>query len=214
MAKEGRLAHTIGRPLPLKCFAEAPEIVWRATRSVTSCSTSVDNHRSGGAPTAPNIQQPGETHVSERPQNAKSAVCGIIRVRGGARLGVSTATLSQTIQATEDRLGLRLLDRTTLHVAPTPAGERLLQNLRPVLENLKSALEELDDGRDRPAGHLRLAIAPAASPERGPILARFAGHYPDVPLLQQRSNGLRRSGGEVFARRRACSNFPGANKCP
>jgi DNA-binding transcriptional LysR family regulator len=83
--------------------------------------------------------------------------------RAAAQLGVSNATLSQTIRAVEDRLGLRLLNRTTRHVAPTPAGERLLERLHPILEALKSALEDLNDYRDRPAGYLRLAVAPAAS---------------------------------------------------
>jgi DNA-binding transcriptional LysR family regulator len=46
----------------------------------------------------------------------------------------------------EDRLGLRLLNRTTRHVAPTPVGERLLERLHPVLEGLESALEELTPG--------------------------------------------------------------------
>jgi DNA-binding transcriptional LysR family regulator len=102
--------------------------------------------------------------------------------RAAVRLGVSTATLSQTIRAVEDRLGLRLLNRTTRHVAPTPAGERLLERLRPVLENLESTLEELNEYRDRPTGYLSLAIAPAASLVLGPILARFGTHYPDIKI--------------------------------
>jgi DNA-binding transcriptional LysR family regulator len=102
--------------------------------------------------------------------------------RAAAQLGVSTAGLSQTIRAVEDRLGLRLLNRTTRHVAPTPAGERLLERLRPVLEALQCALEDLNDYRDRPAGYLRLAIAPAASHVLGPLLARFAACYPDIKI--------------------------------
>jgi LysR family transcriptional regulator, regulator of peptidoglycan recycling len=61
--------------------------------------------------------------------------------RAAAQLGVSTATLIQMIRAVEDRLGLRLLDRATQHAAPTPAGERLLERLLPVLEDLESTLE-------------------------------------------------------------------------
>jgi DNA-binding transcriptional LysR family regulator len=61
--------------------------------------------------------------------------------RAAAQLGVSTEALSQTIRAVEDRLGLHLLDRATRHVAPTPAGERLLERLRSVLQDLESALE-------------------------------------------------------------------------
>jgi DNA-binding transcriptional LysR family regulator len=102
--------------------------------------------------------------------------------RAAGRLGVSTAALSQTIRAVEDRLGLRLLNRTTRHVAPTRAGERLLERLRPVLEGLESTLEELNEYRDRPTGYLHLAIAPAAGHVLGPILARFAAHYPDIKI--------------------------------
>jgi DNA-binding transcriptional LysR family regulator len=102
--------------------------------------------------------------------------------RAAAQLGVSAAALSQAIRAAEDRLGLRLLSRTTRHVAPTPAGQRLLERLRPVLEDLEFTLEELNEYRAGPAGYLRLAIAPAASHLLGPILARFVGHYPDIKI--------------------------------
>jgi DNA-binding transcriptional LysR family regulator len=102
--------------------------------------------------------------------------------RAAAQLGIPTATLSRTIRVVEDRLGLRLLNRTTRHVAPTPAGEHLLVKLRPVMEALKSALEELNEYRDRPAGYLRLAIAPEASHVLGPVLARFVMHYPDIKI--------------------------------
>jgi DNA-binding transcriptional LysR family regulator len=109
--------------------------------------------------------------------------------RAAGRLGVSTATLSQTIRAAEDRLGLRLLNRTTRHVAPTRAGERLLERLRPVFEGLESTLEELNEYRDRPTGYLHLAIAPAAGYVLGPILARFAAHYPDIKIEISIENG-------------------------
>jgi DNA-binding transcriptional LysR family regulator len=110
--------------------------------------------------------------------------------RAADQLGFSTPTLSQKIRAVEDRLGLRLLNRTTRHVAPTPAGERLLDRLRPVLKDLESALEELNEYRDRPAGHLRLAIAPAANHMLGPILTRFVTHYPDVKIEISADDGL------------------------
>jgi len=64
--------------------------------------------------------------------------------RAAVQLGVSTATVSQAIRSAEDRLGRRLLNRTTRHVAPTPAGEHLLERLRVVTEELESALEEMN----------------------------------------------------------------------
>jgi DNA-binding transcriptional LysR family regulator len=73
--------------------------------------------------------------------------------RAAAHLGVSIATLRQAIRAAEERLGLRLFNRTTWHVSPTPVGERLLQRLRPVLKDLMSAREEPNEYRDGPAGY-------------------------------------------------------------
>jgi DNA-binding transcriptional LysR family regulator len=73
--------------------------------------------------------------------------------RAAAHLGVSIATLRQTIRAVEERLGLRLFDLTTRHVSPTPVGECLLQRLRPVLKDLMSALEEPNEYRRGPVGY-------------------------------------------------------------
>jgi DNA-binding transcriptional LysR family regulator len=102
--------------------------------------------------------------------------------RAAAQLSVSSSTLSQAIRLVENRLGLRLLNRTTRYVEPTLAGERLLERLRPVMEELESALEEMNEYRARPTGYLRLAIAPAASHLLGPVLVRFARDYPDVKI--------------------------------
>ena len=61
--------------------------------------------------------------------------------KAARRLGRSTATLSQTVRALEDHLGVRLLNRTTRSVAPTDAGERLLAQLRPLLNGFEAAVE-------------------------------------------------------------------------
>ncbi len=61
--------------------------------------------------------------------------------KAARRLGLSTATLSQTVRALEDHLGVRLLNRTTRSVAPTDAGERLLAQLRPLLEGFDAAMK-------------------------------------------------------------------------
>jgi Ohr subfamily peroxiredoxin len=63
--------------------------------------------------------------------------------RAAVLLGISTAALRRTIRAVEDCIGMRLLNRTSRSVAPTPAGERLLERLRPVLRGLVSTLEEV-----------------------------------------------------------------------
>src|SRR6201987_1416206 len=72
------------------------------------------------------------------------------------RLGLSTATLSQTVRALETRLGVRLLNRPTRSVTPTDAGERLLSELRPLLDGVDAAIESVNAFRERPAGQLRL----------------------------------------------------------
>lgn len=103
--------------------------------------------------------------------------------RAAVQLGLSPASLSQTIRAAEERLGLRLLDRTTRSVAPTQAGEILLGRLRPALDGLESAMESVNAYRDQPAGPLRLTVSsPAADFVLGPVLGRFAAEFHDIKL--------------------------------
>jgi DNA-binding transcriptional LysR family regulator len=101
--------------------------------------------------------------------------------KAAKRLGLSTATLSQTIRALEERLGVRLLNRTTRSVAPTDAGERLLTQIRPLLDGFHSAIESVNAFRDRPAGHLRLTMPPpVAKFVLAPLLAGFLEKYPEI----------------------------------
>jgi DNA-binding transcriptional LysR family regulator len=103
--------------------------------------------------------------------------------RAAVRLGVSTSAISHSIRALEERLGVRLLARTTRNVAPTDAGERLLAQLRPALDEIEAALTEVGRLREKPSGTIRLfapsvAIAMTVSPK----LAKFTRDYPDVVL--------------------------------
>jgi DNA-binding transcriptional LysR family regulator len=103
--------------------------------------------------------------------------------RAAKHLGISPATLSETIRNLEERLAVRLLNRTTRSVAPTEAGEKLLARLRPVIDDYEAAIDSLNEFRDKPAGLLRLTIAPpAAQSVIGPILAKFLAQYPDIKL--------------------------------
>jgi DNA-binding transcriptional LysR family regulator len=103
--------------------------------------------------------------------------------RAALQLGLSPASLSQTVRAAEERLGLRLLNRTTRSVAPTSVGELLLGRLRPALEDIESALESINIYRDQPVGHLRLTVESAASDcVIGAILGRFAAEFPGIQL--------------------------------
>jgi DNA-binding transcriptional LysR family regulator len=103
--------------------------------------------------------------------------------KAAKRMGLSTATLSQTVRALEERLGVRLLNRTTRSVAPTEAGERMLRQLRPLLDGFEAAIESVNAFRDRPAGHLRLTVPPpVAKFTLAPILARFLAKYPEITI--------------------------------
>jgi DNA-binding transcriptional LysR family regulator len=103
--------------------------------------------------------------------------------RAAKQLGISPATLSQTIKTLEERLGLRLLNRTTRSVAPTEAGDKLLMRLRPVIDDYEAAIDSLNEFRGKPAGLLRLTVAPpAAQSVLAPVLAKFLAQYPDIKL--------------------------------
>ena len=103
--------------------------------------------------------------------------------RAAEQLRVSPSTLSQTVRALEERLGVTLLTRTTRRVAPTSAGERLLQRFAPALDQMEAALSEARDGRVRPTGTVRLhAPRPAYLARVEPVLERLHHVLPDVTL--------------------------------
>jgi len=96
-------------------------------------------------------------------------------------LGISRSALSHSMRTLEDRLGVRLLNRTTRSVAATEAGERLLARLRPALDEIGAAVEEINDFRDKPAGSLRLTVLPLAGTTIvAPMLAKFLAAYPAI----------------------------------
>jgi len=83
----------------------------------------------------------------------------------------------------EDRLGVRLLNRTTRSVSATDAGLRLLEQLRPAIDQITGALEDLNQKRLRPIGRLRIYALPlAAAAVIAPIWERFLSTYPEVHL--------------------------------
>jgi DNA-binding transcriptional LysR family regulator len=103
--------------------------------------------------------------------------------RAAAKLGVSQSALSQTIRALEERLGIRLLTRTTRSVSPTEAGDRLLRTLAPRLEEITAELGALTALRDRPAGTIRITAGEhAAVSVLQPALPDFLRQYPDVTV--------------------------------
>lgn len=101
--------------------------------------------------------------------------------RAAAKLGVSQSALSHTIRGLEERLGLRLLMRTTRSVSPTEAGERLLQNVGPRFEEIEVELAALSELREKPAGIIRITAGEHAANEiLWPALARLLPDYPDI----------------------------------
>lgn len=103
--------------------------------------------------------------------------------RAATRLGVSPSALSHTIRALEDRLGARLLHRTTRSVALTEAGASLLARLTPALAELEAAVNEIGVFSARPRGRLRINLPRlAADTVLAPRLGRFAQLYPEIVL--------------------------------
>lgn len=101
--------------------------------------------------------------------------------RAAAKLGVSQSALSHTIRGLEERLGLRLLTRTTRSVAPTEAGERLIRTIGPKLEEIDAELAAVTELREKPAGTIRITTGEhSAETIIWPALAKLLPRYPDI----------------------------------
>ncbi|MBD8596194.1 LysR family transcriptional regulator [Pseudomonas sp. CFBP 8772] len=104
--------------------------------------------------------------------------------REGARLsGKSASSLSDAVRRMESRLGVRLLNRTTRSVVPTEAGARLMERIVPALGEVESALDVVNDFRDRPSGTLRLNVPVSAARLILPaIITPFLQAHPDIRM--------------------------------
>jgi DNA-binding transcriptional LysR family regulator len=101
--------------------------------------------------------------------------------KAAAQLGVSQSALSHTIRGLEERLGLRLLTRTTRSVSPTEAGERLLRTVGPRFDEIDAELAALNELREKPAGTIRITASEhAAELILWPALAKLLPEYPDI----------------------------------
>jgi DNA-binding transcriptional LysR family regulator len=103
--------------------------------------------------------------------------------RAAAQLGVSQSALSHTIRGLEERIGVRLLTRTTRSVSPTEAGERLLHTMGPRFEEIEAEMASLSALREKPAGTIRItAVDYAADTVLWPKLEKFLPAYPDIKV--------------------------------
>tara|TARA_Y100001968_G_scaffold280606_1_gene277289 strand:+ start:1753 stop:2643 length:891 start_codon:yes stop_codon:yes gene_type:complete len=111
--------------------------------------------------------------------------------RAAARLGVTQSALSHSMRALEERLGIRLLTRTTRNVSTTEAGERILQRIAPRFEDIDTELEMLSELTSKPAGLVRISCSDHAAfnlvwPKLSPLLEE----YPDIQLEINVENGF------------------------
>jgi DNA-binding transcriptional LysR family regulator len=103
--------------------------------------------------------------------------------KAAAKLGISQSALSHTIRGLEDRLGLRLLTRTTRSVAPTELGERLLHTIGPRFSEIEAELTAVSEFREKPAGTIRItAMEYAAEAILLPTLAKLLPVFPDIKV--------------------------------
>jgi DNA-binding transcriptional LysR family regulator len=112
------------------------------------------------------------------------AVADSLSFRGaGERLGVTPSALSHSMKQLEERVGTRLVNRTTRSVSLTDAGLRLLERLRPAFDQIGNAMHDLSEARGRPVGRLRIYVSSSAvAAAIAPVWKRFLSTYPDVNL--------------------------------
>lgn len=119
--------------------------------------------------------------------------------KAAAERGVTASALSHAMRGLEERLGVRLLNRTTRSVTPTEAGEVLLARLAPALREVAHALADLTAMQMVPTGTLRLNVPrPAARLVVGPLLKRFVAAHPRIHVEVVTDDGLSDIVGDGF----------------
>ncbi len=103
--------------------------------------------------------------------------------RAAAQMGTSQSSLSHTVRRLEERMGVRLLTRTTRHVVPTDAGEKLMATLRPAFNDISGQINDLTAMRQKPGGNIRITSSRhAAETILMPAVKRLMAEYPDVNI--------------------------------
>ena len=103
--------------------------------------------------------------------------------KAAAKHGVSQSAVSYAVRMLEGRLGVRLLARTTRSVAPTEAGQRLIDRLAPMLDQIEDELVAMTELREKPAGTVRISSVEHASESiLWPALRPVMADYPDIDI--------------------------------
>jgi DNA-binding transcriptional LysR family regulator len=111
--------------------------------------------------------------------------------KAAAELGLSQSAVSYSVKMLEQRLGIRLISRTTRSLSLTDAGERLLHSLTPAFDHISSEIDALTSSRGRPAGRIRVTISrQAARTVIWPILPGFLAQYPEIQVELSLDEGL------------------------
>lgn len=111
--------------------------------------------------------------------------------KAAARLSVSASALSHRIRGLEERLGLRLLTRTTRSVAAAEAGERLFRSIAPHFEQIRSEIDALSELRKKPSGTIRVtSVVHAVETILRPKLKLFLPRFPDIKIEVSIDNGF------------------------
>ncbi|SDL50305.1 LysR substrate binding domain-containing protein [Mesorhizobium muleiense] len=111
--------------------------------------------------------------------------------RAAAKLGLSQSALSYAVRMLEQRIGVRLISRTTRSLSLTEAGERLLISLRPAFDHIDSEIAALTALRDKPAGTIRITtFRHAAQTVLWPVLSKLLQNYPDITVEVHVDEGL------------------------
>lgn len=111
--------------------------------------------------------------------------------RAASKLGVTRSALSHTISTLEERLGVRLLSRTTRDVAPTAAGARLVESIEPHFESIAAGIRAMSAHRDKPSGEVRIVCPDdAVDLVFRPRLTAFLHDYPDITVELIIDNGF------------------------
>ncbi|MBY3246500.1 LysR family transcriptional regulator [Rhizobium laguerreae] len=103
--------------------------------------------------------------------------------RAAAKLGLSQSAVSCSVRMLEQKLGVRLISRTTRSLSLTDAGQRMLRNLRPSFENIESEIAAISALRDKPTGTIRVTtFRYAATSVLWPVVTKFLAEYPDIEM--------------------------------